>query len=629
MTTKGYPSSTSVYPGEKLDFYLSSDPPIQEPVTLEIEYVCGTSFESFSYYLKLEEGIPFQPEPPKESSPWATGFNWEKVCSFIIPSDGQSGFYQVKHGDEKVINFVVKQIHPGSVSKIVFQYAMNTAQAYNTAGGKCVYESVRDRAYKVSFNRPGALIDPPDLAISQKPDLFFMQWLRSNKIAVEFCNSIDLHLNSVDFANYNLMLIVGHDEYWSQEMLDNLESFIYNGGNVAVFSGNTCYRQVRFEDNMQVMVCYKSSHIDPLTNIDNSRVTVAWSHTPLNRPPNRVFGIGTDRGWWDLGPEGAHYTIRQPYHWVFHKGDGSYFDGTLLDCVGYETDAAASIDVGGIPFATGTDGTPMNFTILATADNRDLWKFSTAEQKGIGKPGQSMMGIYHRNGTVFNVGSIDWGYAMYHSESKEALGQITRNVINKLKQRNSWHEWEVIEQKHSFDAVAMTAVEKKLYAVTEDNRLIMRYPGGINSSPNSADNYWQDLGAANNPFRLAATDGKLFLASKQGDNISFSWRFPYPLEIPWQPIEQSATRPKNMQAFAGTAGMLYALDEDGTLWAAAARTEKINWFVPIMFLFDLNQEGAKVTSRTVTHITGVNDMLFAITNSDLAPHEIKFKTPFI
>ncbi|GEM_PF-2275551 len=43
------------------------------------------------------------------------------------------------------------------------------------------------------------------------------------------------------------MLIVGHDEYWSQEMLDHLESYIYNGGNVAVFSGNTCYRQVRFE----------------------------------------------------------------------------------------------------------------------------------------------------------------------------------------------------------------------------------------------------------------------------------------------------------------------------------------------------------------------------------------------
>ena len=65
MTTKGYPSSTSVYPGEELDFYLSSDPPITEPVTLEIEYVCGTSFESFSYYLKLEEGIPFQPDHPR------------------------------------------------------------------------------------------------------------------------------------------------------------------------------------------------------------------------------------------------------------------------------------------------------------------------------------------------------------------------------------------------------------------------------------------------------------------------------------------------------------------------------------------------------------------------------------
>lgn len=45
------------------------------------------------------------------------------------------------------------------------------------------------------------------------------------------------------------MLSVGHDEYWSAAMRDNLEKYIADGGNVAFFSGNTCCWQVRSEDN--------------------------------------------------------------------------------------------------------------------------------------------------------------------------------------------------------------------------------------------------------------------------------------------------------------------------------------------------------------------------------------------
>ena len=122
--------------------------------------------------------------------------------------------------------------------------------------------------------------------------------LRTYGYAVEYCTSIDLHTTPAFLRKYQLLLSVGHDEYWSKEMRDNVETFIGHGGNVAFFSGNTCYWQVRFEDNNQTMVCYKeaSKGKDPLFDVEPDRATVQWSQPPVNRPENTLTGVGTLHG---------------------------------------------------------------------------------------------------------------------------------------------------------------------------------------------------------------------------------------------------------------------------------------------------------------------------------------------
>ena len=67
----------------------------------------------------------------------------------------------------------------------------------------------------------------------------------------------DLEFHPEVLESYRLVLSVGHDEYWSSPMRDHLESFIANGGNVAFFSGNTCWWQVRSEDDDRAIICYK------------------------------------------------------------------------------------------------------------------------------------------------------------------------------------------------------------------------------------------------------------------------------------------------------------------------------------------------------------------------------------
>jgi len=49
--------------------------------------------------------------------------------------------------------------------------------------------------------------------------------------------------------DYGTVLLVGHSEYWSKHQRDQLDEFVDNGGNLAIFEGNTAYWKVRWEDD--------------------------------------------------------------------------------------------------------------------------------------------------------------------------------------------------------------------------------------------------------------------------------------------------------------------------------------------------------------------------------------------
>ena len=87
----------------------------------------------------------------------------------------------------------------------------------------------------------------------------FVAWAERNGIALEYAANSDLELYPGLLAAYRLVLSVGHDEYWSAPMRDNLEQFIGAGGNVAFFSGNTCCWQVRSEDGGMALTSWKQN----------------------------------------------------------------------------------------------------------------------------------------------------------------------------------------------------------------------------------------------------------------------------------------------------------------------------------------------------------------------------------
>ncbi|WP_086668160.1 N,N-dimethylformamidase beta subunit family domain-containing protein [Lentzea kentuckyensis] len=534
MAITGYASLTSVLPGQPIDFHLSTDTP--GPANLVIERV-GTPTISASISTNLVTLVPL-------AAGWE-GFGWPAASTFVIPIDWPSGVYRLRDAAADVLTFVVPPSVPAATTTVLLHIPFLTYAAYNAAGGKSLYGfnsspsgQEGDRASVVSFDRPFDQ-GPPGLGA----EAALVDWLEHEGIGVDCCSSVDLHATSDLLHDYECLVLAGHDEYWTKPMRDQVERFVSNGGNLIVLSGNTCYRAVRLEQNDRQVVFYKYAGDDPHPQGDE--VTVAWAEPPVNRPQNTLLGTGFTDGAFG-GPQ-TPLTVRFPSHWVF---DGLNHPTTTSAFMDYETDAAAYVDEQeGYPRVTGEEGTPLTFTILASADLRG-WG---------GKPGRVTTGVFSRNGTVFNAATTDWIRVL---GSDPVVTTVTRNVFARLSRRVPW-DWEHIG--HANQGRALTSLSGKLYIATTDNRLWRRYPVG-------ADVPWRDIGHANHIIALAGSGDTLFCVT---DDNRLWWREPVETDTGWTPI---GTGPAlGTKALAAASGMLYASDPTGALWRAPASRAAPAW----------------------------------------------------
>lgn len=383
------------------------------------------------------------------------GLNWGSAYSVNIPSNWTSGIYEVSfnNGKGSYSEFVtIRSNQPGSHSKVLVLDSLPTKIAYSPIGGKSMYgfnSSNSQASSEVSMERPtgrGQWIEHRE----------FVTWLDKQGIGYEAASMMDLHRDPSLLNHYNLVILVGHNEYWSKEMRDNWDSYLANGGNAAIFSGNTMWWQVRFSADNKHMICYKNAINDPLYGQDNSRVTTNWFRPPINRPANLSTGVSFRHGGYHNYTEnGVQYYVRNGYgddgsnggfrvtdasHWAF-AGTGlanNNVFGRDAGIVGYEVDGALFTMSNGKPVVTGEDGTPTNFQILGLAP-----AYAVNAPYGIpgmipnnhNNQGWATMGIFKpsaNSGTVFVAPTIDWSEGL---KSDANVARITRNVIDRLKNR--------------------------------------------------------------------------------------------------------------------------------------------------------------------------------------------------
>jgi hypothetical protein len=443
--THGVVSTGSVLPGQSIDLHVSSR---VGAYTIKIYTLTGT-------FVAQLTGLPAFPSPlPIPRYAYRDGAQWPAVASFAIPANWASGIYlarieAVAPGFLAVdLPFVVRSPTPGSPNRILAVVDDATYEAYNVWGGRSLYgNNVLNRgpaftapgsgdgfapyAFKVSFDRP--YVNMFDDRIKwQEYEKPFAHWLAQRGIGADWCTSRDLDLD-VPSSEYRLLVFLPHHEYMTTAIRNNVSSFTSTGGNVAFFSGNTCWWQVRYDHSNDQVICYKRAEFDPaFYSLEPTLTTVNWGDPPVSWPssglsPTQPQSALTGVIWGNDVTDPAHNPDDrmsfdalpgQLDHWVFEGAVDKMLDkpypsrsfGLTYDSnytvVAYETDSTDA-------------NTPDNFVTLATAFRP--YQRTTVATLGLFQPNPSS--------TVFTAACQNWCLGL---ATANAMEQITYNVITRL-----------------------------------------------------------------------------------------------------------------------------------------------------------------------------------------------------
>jgi N,N-dimethylformamidase beta subunit-like, C-terminal len=423
------------------------------------------------------------------------GCGWPAALEIPVDTGWSSGYHAVTvtAGDERADACFVVRPGPSERADLLLVLATTTWNAYNDWGGPSLYTG----GTRVSFERPfarGFLVKPEPVGRMMQPEPDreamgyrawsrplglsdwsggagwwnwerpFVRWAEANGYRVDVAASQDLDGRPDLLDGYRLTLHVGHDEYWSRGMRDALDGFIDAGGNAAIFSGNTCFWQIRYEDGRRAMTCFKyRADEDPVLGTpDEHLLSGIWSDRRVGHPETSTTGLTFSRGGYSRYGLGAPtatggYTVRRPDHWTFEgtgltAGDVFGADDAI---VAYEVDGCALTVRDGLPIATHEDGAPETLEVLATAP-ASLWTQDEQPTRYAHEPGErehvamalfgdgwarrlheladnhAVMGIFERSGggTVFNAGVIDWAFGLKHGDP--VVERITHNVLDRL-----------------------------------------------------------------------------------------------------------------------------------------------------------------------------------------------------
>jgi hypothetical protein len=298
----------------------------------------------------------------------------------------------------------------------------------------------------------------------------FARWAEQSGLTLDYAINSDLQFHPEVLDGQALMLSVGHDEYWSWEMRDRADNFVDDGGAWAIFSGNTCFWQVRLEDDGRTMVGYKARAAteDPVAGTDQAHLlTSSWSLPAIGRSEAETIGLSFTRGGYARVGRGTPrssggYTIHRPDHPIFAGTNLRYGDilGGPSRIVGYEVDGCELTMLNGDPVPTYADHTPAGLEVLGTAPARllsitdtssevpaALWAntdppgdlegvaamlFGSASPENVARVAHNhaVMGTFQRGrGRVVNVGTTDWAYGL---DTDPLVQRVTSNILRWL-----------------------------------------------------------------------------------------------------------------------------------------------------------------------------------------------------
>lgn len=415
---EGYCSKTSLRPGESVDIFLSANPATE--VTVDI-YRMGCYGGKGGRFMKRLGPLPvdLQPVPPIAEHRLRT-CNWERATSFTVPGDWLSGIYLGKlscsgHRYESYIIFIVRDERKAD---LLFQCSDTTWQAYNKwPDAYSLYDSDPPQQPHsgrtwVSFDRPyGKYPQVVDQPLSQGSGEFLLweyplcYWLEQQGYDVTYWSNIDTHADRAGLDRVKCFLSVGHDEYWTIDMFDNVKDAVEQGLNTAFLSGNSLMWVIDLQPGVNI----DQTTIDAQTGLTRSGQRVPVQPNAKGHPYRTTYRLGRFGGMSEaekalgiMGPFtggwpnentliGARtmYPFNGSADWIVSKADHWIFEGTgmrngdkIPGLVGWEHHGDPANIPGLEVIAEGTTinsgGNESNYTATVYPGPKGNWVFNAA-----------------------------------------------------------------------------------------------------------------------------------------------------------------------------------------------------------------------------------------------------------
>jgi len=411
---EGYCSDTSVYPGDTIRFLVSTNP--ARRFTLDIYRTGYYAGKGGRHMLRLGPFSGDTQPTPLMGIERVRECNWKPAAELAIPSEWPSGVYlgKLALAGEPVESYVIFIVKSRRSAGLLFQASDLTWQAYNKwPGWNSLYDDGLPKQFngysytgpnvRVSFDRPYTQYGQVhEVALSLGSGEYLLWefplawWLEQQGYDVMYCSNLDLHRDPEVLKRCKVLLSVGHDEYWTRPMYENVKAARERGVSLAFLSGNSVYHT-----------------IEPYRNLRTFARQERFTDEHL------LMGVHS------FGPGYGDWVVTKASHWIFEgtgmrNGDyipglvGWEYHGDPAELPGLEVVASAQLD----PYSRGSSTTG-RFSAVVYPGPKGNW--------------------------VFNAGTIWWAEGLSNPPGHvpaasrlartfgvdQRVGRITRNFLDR------------------------------------------------------------------------------------------------------------------------------------------------------------------------------------------------------
>ena len=253
-----YGTQIGVAPGEKVDFHVSTAYRYRI-VVYRLGWYDGAGGRQAACLpgCAIDEQGREQPQsgPPSQAG-------WPVTDVLQTDTTWTSGYYLVEAvltsgpwlGRVATTYVIVRAGTASPGSQILVQVPVNTWEAYNGWGGTSLYDFAGPRSTLVSFERPFGVM-------AQTPlwwEIQLVRFLEREGYDVSYQTDVDTDADPASLLSHRLVMVAGHDEYWTGATRDAFDGALAAGTNLAFMGANEGYWHVRYLDGGQTIFSYKS-----------------------------------------------------------------------------------------------------------------------------------------------------------------------------------------------------------------------------------------------------------------------------------------------------------------------------------------------------------------------------------